>query len=240
MGAKKNKLLFVLLFCATTVCHAQFRQISMKQGLLVGKAQLSGNVPEAVKEQNKLVANWSIGLATEYNFNKTLAVAVECLYSTKGTRIVWDYNREEGSRHVVRMQYLEVPVLLKLFLLNRGIRIFLEAGPSAGFALLSNETDKWKHNDGDYENTEEVSIRNIPGENPDYALNAGFGFLSMKGRFLFGAGQRYIHSISNGVYALTTYELTKEKSRFKGKNRQGCIYFTLAYVFNPDKKNAIK
>jgi hypothetical protein len=234
MGAKKNTLFLVLMFYATALCHAQF-QIGMRPGFSVGKAQLASNVPEYEKGLNKLVANWSNGLAAEYGFCKTLAVELECLYASKNTRMRWDYTRDVSGTFSVRMRCIEVPVLLKLYLLNRSNKVFLDAGASAGFTVSIREVDEFRHLERDNENSEKVSIGQPPAENPDYSLNAGLGYFGSRGWVVWGAGLRYIHSLSNGVYALYTEEQSGKKTRYQGKDRQVRIYFTVAYVFKSHK-----
>ncbi len=234
MASIKNIIILILLFCISIVCNAQLH-IGMNTGFSIGEAKLSSGVPARTKDESKVVANSFIGLNAEYCLNKVVAIELECLYVTKNTRMKWDYTMSEGSRHYVRLRCIEIPFLLKGYLINTRFKVFVDAGVSVGFIQSITETDKFKRLEGVNQYQEKVAIHQTPVNNPSFAFNAGLGFLKKTGRVTFGFGNRYIHSINHDVYALKTVEHEREKTRYKGKDRQVRVYFVVAYVLSSDK-----
>jgi len=120
-----------------------------------------------------------------YSIRNTHAFTTKILFSQKGAK-------DEASNSQVHLNYVEVPVLLRVFL-NRdgGIRPNLFVGPSFGFLTGV----KGKLGNGDYEN---VPNYKDSYNNFDLGLGIGLGLnIRVAGEMYFIVDTRYTYGLSD-------------------------------------------
>lgn len=119
-----RKVLFLGLFVLFSVATVQAQKFNWgpKAGLNI--SSLTGDVPST-----KSLAGFNAGLFAEIKVLKLLAIQPEVVYSTQGTAFE-DFEGE--SVEDLKLDYINVPVLAKLYIFNL---VYFEAGPQFGFLM---------------------------------------------------------------------------------------------------------
>ncbi|ESU22931.1 hypothetical protein FEDK69T_17100 [Flavobacterium enshiense DK69] len=119
---KKSFLLGLLVMFSIATVQAQRFNWGIKGGLNI--SSLTGDI-----ENTKPLAGFNAGLFAEIKVLKLLAIQPEVVYSTQGTA----FDDFEGhSVESVKLDYINVPVLAKLYIFNL---VYFEAGPQFGFLM---------------------------------------------------------------------------------------------------------
>ncbi|WP_207436240.1 porin family protein [Sabulibacter ruber] len=101
--------------------------------------------------------NFGAGIIADYFFGANYALSSGLLYTTKGSTISYDYMTDDamGTRQTgendLSLQYLEIPVTLKLFTneISKGTRLYFQAGPSLNTMLAAKVDDRKVQANGD-------------------------------------------------------------------------------------------
>lgn len=158
-------------------------------------------------KQNSL-KGMALGLTMRYMsekyFKMMCGLQMEINYSQRG----WDENIDDGSDNTYSrtMNYLEIPFMAHLAFgkdaLNRGVKVFFNAGPQIGFFLSDKEkmSDNWDPSNrpngvtGQYgkavENKFDYGIVGGAG----LEVSTGIGHFLLEGRYYFGLGDFYKNS----------------------------------------------
>jgi hypothetical protein len=133
------KKLFLLAALAVCSCGA-FAQVSLipKVGVNLANASIEDN-REYPGQKSLLGLTAGLGINFPLTSDAFLSVQPEILYSQKG----WageSSNALAGYEGTYRLNYLEVPLLLKINFGGETIRAYVNAGPSFGY-LLSGRVD---------------------------------------------------------------------------------------------------
>lgn len=115
------KKLFVLTVAILLFCSAK-AQMDIAIGPKVGF-----NVTNISNWDTKNKVSINVGGFAELKFNQFFAIQPELLYSRQGAR-----DKEDGVKTRWRVNYLNIPILAKLYVLD-GLSVDL--GPEIGFAL---------------------------------------------------------------------------------------------------------
>lgn len=92
---------------------------------------VSDNANPRVAEQFGAFVTWSN--------DRWYAVSGELLYSSKGSRFRTDVPFFDDLKSVTKVSYIEMPILFRAFLMNKGmVRPHLSAGPSLGILVMAN------------------------------------------------------------------------------------------------------
>jgi hypothetical protein len=181
----KNLTATVLLLLGTTsIVNAQERIAtsgsSTKFGIK-GGVNFSNLYTEDVTDENVLTG-FHLGAFVELPLTAAISLQPEVAYSTKGAENEYD-NATASGRVKFRLNYIEVPVLLKFNITNR---FNIHAGPYVAFLVDSKITDE--DNDGSVNFENEVDEDNL--NNVDFGLAAGlgidFGNLGIGARYNYG------------------------------------------------------
>ncbi|GAB3315058.1 porin family protein [Hymenobacter humi] len=121
---KKIVLSLAVLVGAATAAQAQNVTFGIKAG--VNLSNVSGDNTDNFKS----LVGANAGVAANFGFSDLLSFQPELLYSMKGAKL-----EEGGDKVESRLNYLDVPLLLKL----NADGPFFEAGPQVGF-LVSQKT----------------------------------------------------------------------------------------------------
>jgi hypothetical protein len=180
---KKFATLFIALFLFSFVSFAQIH-LGLKAGLNI--ANIGGSdADQLVGQSLDTKTGFSGGVFFNYQFNNMFAIQPEAYYSMKGATY-----SVSGADLTVSLDYIEIPVLLKLIIPVEGsnIKPSIFAGPAIGF----NTTHKMKV---------EVSGQSVEMDIPDtkstdFSLAFGGGIDFALGKGLLGADIRYILGLS--------------------------------------------
>lgn len=134
------------------------------------------NVSNIDDSKNKLSIH--LGAFAEVKINDFLALQPELIYSRQGLR----HDKTDGWKYKTRVNYLNIPVLAKLYVLD-GLSVDL--GPQLGFAL--NGKDKYKKS-GD---TRTEKIRHLNTVEVSFAVGLSYNWQEL----MFSA--RYNLGLSN-------------------------------------------
>lgn len=211
------------LLAALAVSSCGFAQVSVipKIGINLANAALNeSNDYEGQKSLLGLTAGLGVNFAlTSDNF---LSVQPEILYSQKGWAAE-SSNAVGGYKGTYRLNYLEVPVLLKINFGGETVRAYVNAGPSFGY-LLGGRVDgrltavgiELFDIDEKLEFTETpnpLSLNQLDANRTEFGLNFGGGVgYSLGGKILF-LDVRYNMGLTdynrgfdskNRVFAITT------------------------------------
>ncbi len=180
----KNLTATVLVLLGTTLVNAQDRIAtsgsSTKFGIK-GGVNFSNLYTEDVTDENVLTG-FLLGAFVELPLTAAISLQPEVAYSTKGAENEYD-NATASGRVKFRLNYIEVPVLLKFNITNR---FNLHAGPYVAFLVDSKITDE--DSDGDVNFEEAVDEDDL--NKVDLGLAAGlgldFGNIGIGARYNYG------------------------------------------------------
>jgi hypothetical protein len=196
------KLLAALAFFAQPTLQAQTGNNESKFGIK-GGVNFSNLYTKDVDDQNVLTG-YTIGVFTQVPLTNWVSFQPELLYTTKGAELEYDNAFVEGTGKF-RLNYIEVPVLLKINLTDH---FNIHAGPYAAFLVNSKITNEDANGNINFE--DEVDSNDL--NKFDYGLAAGLGFDFDN----FGIGARYNYGLSTvgkeRSFAGTTYTFPDSKN----------------------------
>ena len=158
------------------------------------------NISNVSDSKNKM--SLSLGGFAEFKFNDYVALQPELLYSRQGYRL-----KDGGAKTHVRVNYLNIPILAKLYVLE-GLSVDL--GPQLGFAL--NAKSKTKH-DG---TTVKNKITNFNTCDVSFAVGLSYEYEE------FMVSARYNIGLTN-VF---------DKDVFGGNNKNHVFQLSVGYRFS--------
>ena len=189
---KKVFLTLAMVAGMASLGHAQGVKVGIKGG--INLATLSGDDAEGFSSKVGPLA----GVALNLGINDMFSVQPEVLYSVKGTQ------SDEDSKAKLNLNYIDVPVLLKV---NAG-GLFFELGPQLG--ILASAKSKYEDESDDVKDT----FKTV-----DLGYAAGLGYQLDGG---FNLGLRYNGGITN------IFDLDVEE---EPKVRNSAFQFHVGYMF---------
>ena len=129
MGMKKSLLLLAAFLMLGTAAKAQQWEgwsYGLKGGL--NFANVTGD------DNGKMKFSFNLGAFAEYRINDFIGIQPELVYSRQGA-----YEKNSGVKSWARMNYLNIPILAKLYVLEN---LSVDLGPQVG--ILLNSKAKWK------------------------------------------------------------------------------------------------
>lgn len=150
-------------------------------------------------KKNKL--SFHVGGFAEFRFNDYFAIQPELVYSRQGAR-----DKIDGNKIKLRANYLNIPVLAKLYVLDE---LSVDLGPEFGFAL--NAKAKYK-DDG-------TTVKHKMNDINTLAVNFAIGLSYNWDDFMFSA--RYNLGLSNAF----------DKDNYDGNNKNRVFQLSVGYRF---------
>lgn len=132
------------------------------------------NVSNITNSEMDNKASIHVGGFAEFKINDYLALQPELLYSRQGCR-----DKIDGTKIKVRVNYLSIPVLAKLYVLEN---LSVDLGPEFAFALNS----KMKAKDGDTTIKEKLGNENTLVVNFGLGLSYNFEDIMVSARYNLG------------------------------------------------------
>lgn len=167
------RLFRVLCLFLLTCTHVDAQQWTGELTAGMAGTQISGDQLQGF-DKGGIVA----GAGVRLHFNEKSSLGFRILYFQKGSRKPSDLDNGDPSYYLLRLNYLEVPFMYR-YMVNK--KIFLEAGPSAGFLVGYSEQDQ----NGEMPYMKEFNKM-------DLSLSGGIGFeLNPRADFTFS----YLQSI---------------------------------------------
>ena len=144
---------------------------------------------------------------SEKYFKMMCGVQMEINYSQRG----WDEKIEDdsGNSYSRTMNYLEIPFMAHLAFgkdaLNRGVKVFFNAGPQIGFFLGDNEKINWTTSTTRPEHGKEVENKFDYGITAGAGLevSTGIGHFLLEGRYYMGLSDFYSDPETDELYILS-------------------------------------
>ena len=149
--------------------------------------------------KNKL--SFHVGGFAEFRFNDYFAIQPELVYSRQGAR-----EKIDGNKIKLRANYLNIPVLAKLYVLDE---LSVDLGPEFGFALNA----KAKYKD------DSTTVKHKMNDINTLAVNFAIGLSYNWDDFMFSA--RYNLGLSN-VF---------DKDKYDGNNKNRVFQLSVGYRF---------
>lgn len=159
------------------------------------------NVTNISNQDAKNKVSFHLGGFAEFKFNDFFAVQPELLYSRQGLR-----DKVDGHKYRIRVNYLNIPVLAKLYVLKD---LSVDLGPELGFAL--NAKSKIKSGN----TTTKTKIK----DNNTLVVNFVIGVSYNWDDFMFSA--RYNVGLSNVM----------DKDKWGGNNKNHVFQLSAGYRF---------
>ncbi|MCO6173852.1 PorT family protein [Flavobacterium sp. NRK F10] len=174
-----NGMVLLGLIGYTTVVHSQ--STTTASFGIKGGANFSNLYVDDV-DDNNVLTGFNLGLFVNMPLNEVVSIQPEFLYSQKGAKLSYNNALATGEAKF-RLNYLEVPVLLKL---NVTPNFNLHAGPYVAYLVDSKVTNETNGGTFDFEQ----NINNDDLNTFDYGLSGGFGFdfstISIGARYNYG------------------------------------------------------
>lgn len=192
-------LFILLLFSSFTFSQMQF---GVKAGLNI--ANIGGSdADKLVGRSLDSKTGFTGGVFFNYQFNNLFAIQPEAYYSMKGATY-----SEGGAKLTISLDYIEIPVLLKLLIPVQGsnIKPSIFAGPAIGF----NTTHKYKVEFNGQ--TQEEDIQNTKSTDFSLAFGGGIGFMIGKNELAFDV--RYILGLTTIDDSSDSYDLKNNVINF--------------------------
>lgn len=190
------KKLIVLAVALLLVCSAK-AQMDITVGPKAGF-----NVTNITNQNAKNKISFHVGGFAEFKINDFFSIQPELLYSRQGAR-----DKEDGVKYKLRVNYLNIPVLARLYVLE-GLSVDL--GPELAFAL--NARDKVKAGG----TTTKVKLKDVNTVAVNFALGLSYNWEDL----MFSA--RYNLGLSN-VF---------DKEKWDGNNKNHVFQLSVGYRFS--------
>ena len=179
---------FFLFCCLLLITNGLFAQsktyIGVKAGYNIGSAFIKHNINRVtVKEGFK--SGFHLGLTSLLYMEKNVGLQMELNYTKKG----WAQKFDSGEKFIQNLDYIELPILVNVYLGNKKTRLFINLGTFVEY--LVNDS-----NDGLPTDTTGSDFYYFQEERDNkfgYGLTAGggfhrdfsFGTLMIEGRFTY-------------------------------------------------------
>lgn len=209
------KKLLVFLFALFFFSISSFAQIQLG---LKGGLNLSSLKGDDAPENAENRTGFAGGAFLQYQFSSMFAIQPELTYSMKGATEKGNFDFE-GFQYdydaTYKLNYLEIPVLLKLIIPTQGagVRPTIFAGPSVAFKMSSKQSVEINGQ------SVEDDLENIKSTDFGLVFGGGLGFPLGKGELGFDI--RYILGLSTIDDSSDNYDV-----------KNGVINFNLYYGFN--------
>ena len=219
-------LVLVLLFALPAAAQLGEERHNFAVGINGGlnMSSVSFNPKIKLNTLNTMSMGVTMRYMSEKYFKMMCGVQMEINYSQRG----WDEKIEDdsGNSYSRTMNYLEIPFMAHLAFgkdaLNRGVKVFFNAGPQIGFFLGDNEKINWTTSTTRPEHGKEVENKF------DYGIAGGGGVeLRTKKAGSFIVEGRY-------YFALSDFYSTTKKDYF-ARAAHGTITIKLTYLFDLKK-----
>ncbi len=142
--ALRNKLTLVVLFClgSFSVINAQTK-ITAFGSYGISDIQVSGlGILDLLDPYIKPIAQYTAGIQFEKEIGNHMAFLTGAQYTSRGFTAKEDFNVNVfgldlpvGARIDTRLQYIEVPLMLKYSIGEKGISPYIKAGASTAYAV---------------------------------------------------------------------------------------------------------
>lgn len=136
-------------------------------------------------DDNNILTSFHAGIFVTLPITSFIAIQPEVLYSRKGAELVYNNAFVQGNAQF-RLNYLEVPLLLKV---NLTERFNIQAGPYVAYLIDADVKNKSGNGGFDFDQ----NLDNSDFNKFDYGLSAGLGFDFDS----FGIGVRYNYGMAN-------------------------------------------
>ena len=196
-------IIFALLVCACILpLHAQVgeQRHNFAVGVNGGINLNSVSFSPSVKQKNLMGINGGVTARyiSEKYFSMICGAQIELNFSQHG----WDeyYEDYPTLSYTRTMNYVEIPFLAHLAFgkdaLNRGVKVFFNAGPQIGFFLGDNEKINWTTSTTRPEHGKEVENKFDYGITAGAGLevSTGIGHFLLEGRYYMGLSDFYKNS----------------------------------------------
>jgi len=190
-------LVVLLFFSSTTLAQLPIK-LGARAGLNIANMSFDPDITTQIPGASKSSrAVFLVGGIFQLGFAGPIALEIEPTYIQKGTKA-------EGSNVVIsgvqlnnltityKLAYLEVPVLLRVYLPVPGIKPYAEAGPTIGFNLSSSYTTDYSYLGQSYsedtdnkDNTKSVEFGLAFGAGVEFSV-APFTSLLVDARYSLG------------------------------------------------------
>jgi hypothetical protein len=192
-----KKLTFVLMLAAVMLftaapLFAEGMMFGIKGGL--NMSNLTGDDATIGDTAPSMKMGFGGGIFFNYAFTELFAVQVEGLYMMKGATYEWSEGEESGSVDV-KIDYIEVPLLLKVTIPTEGkIKPAIFAGPTFGFLMSAKGPGEDGKEVDIKDEVESMDIGIIGGAEIGYKLEKGMIFLSAS----YEVGMQTIGKVEEG------------------------------------------
>ena len=160
---------FVVLSATPSVAQSNF-SAGVKAGVNFAKISLDPDDEACCDNRTGFIG----GLFTTMGINENVSIQPEFLYSMQGAKI-----EEDGFEGEIKVDYFQIPVLVRADFAGGGTRPFIVFGPTLGFKLNAKEEFEGEENDID----DDVETFDF-----GFAIGAGvqFGVGSLEARYTHG------------------------------------------------------
>jgi len=143
------------------------------------------NLANVTKWDGSMKPSIYLGAFAEFRINDYLGIQPEVLYSRQGS-----YDKIDGTKFWMRMNYLNIPILAKIYLLDE---LSLDLGPQ--FGILLNAKMRYKDDDGS--GTRDVDdLKNFDVSFP-IGLSYRIGNFDISARYVLGLTKVGVPTIGN-------------------------------------------
>ena len=196
-------IIFALLVCACILpLHAQVGEqrhnfaVGVNGGINLNSVSFSPSVKQ--KNLMGITGGVTARYISEKYFSMICGAQIELNFSQHG----WDeyYEDYPTLSYTRTMNYVEIPFLAHLAFgkvaLNRGVKVFFNAGPQIGFFLGDNEKINWTTSTTRPEHGKEVENKFDYGITAGAGLevSTGIGHFLLEGRYYMGLSDFYKNS----------------------------------------------
>ncbi len=177
---QKAPIFFAALGFAIAAPHAAHAQVSIKGGVSHGNVSNSGVLPGDLNARTGLVLGLSFATAP----TQMIGVGVEGLYAQRGAHSA---NNDSGFN----LDYLDVPVYLRVAVPTAGIQPFAYAGPQVSFEV------RCRAGDVDCPGTDraKTTYAGVIGGGLHFGNTHG---LSVEGRYVYGLDDLKLSTVESG------------------------------------------
>ncbi len=205
------KRIVITMLVLVSLVTVQAQEEMLRFGIKTG-ANFSNRIGDRASEFGTRTS-FHLGVVTEIPLTERFALQSEMMYSGEGVRVS-EKQEESSFESVVKIDYLQIPVLVKIYLIKG---LSLEAGPQIGFLIAAKEVSKATFLEEGVE-VKEVFDNKVNEEITSFVTAANFGL-----------GYQFANSVFVGTRA--TFGFTKTFKNEPNSHSLVVLQLSVGYKF---------
>lgn len=195
----------------------------------------SENYTESYSSKMKMLYGWNAGMTYEFKAKGNVSFETGLTFMTKGYRNESSYRETYQSQlwtsqetSILKIHYMDIPLTMKFNFINKGIRVYGNAGAYFGIALKGKQIDSYEYiSNSEFDSGSDEQILDFSDKYDAYDLRLNAGVTA-------GMGVEYKNIFIEANYSAGLMNLRDTKYGAL-LNKDLCLSVGYKFKFNKEK-----